>query len=96
MNTKPNGLFSRVALITLYSKRLIYPDGESQELSHDLRINQLVDLNGNPLSVPLPTAKMIVYRVFRMTTQSPIGEEITCYHLELIRSDELAQISENA
>ena len=78
--------------MTLYSKRLIYPDGDSQEVEHRLTINQIVDLNGVPLALPLPTDRMIVYRVFKITTDTPRGEEITNYHLELVRRDELQQI----
>ena len=77
--------------MTLYSSWLIYPEGgESQEITHRLRIGQLVDLNGNPL--PRPTARMIVYRVFRISTQTERGEEKTLYHLELMRRDELEQL----
>ena len=79
--------------MTLYSRRLIYPEGEAQEIDHRLRINQLVDLNGNPLSLPLATDRMIVYRVFKISTNTPIGEEITNYHLELVRRDELTELT---
>jgi hypothetical protein len=78
--------------MTLYSKRLIYPDGDTQEVDHRLSINQLVDLNGRPLNLPLPTDRMIVYRVYKITTDTPRGEEITSYHLELLRRDELWEI----
>jgi hypothetical protein len=76
----------------LYSKRLIYPEGDTQEIEHRLAINGLVDLNGTPLNLPLPTDRMIVYRVYKITTDTSIGEEITNYHLELMRRDELREI----
>ena len=79
--------------MTIYTTRLIYPDGDTQEISHRLGINQLVDVNGIPLPVPLPTTKMIAYRVYRINTETPIGEEITNYHLELIRRDELEKLN---
>ena len=75
--------------MTLYARRILYPEGDSQEISHRLGINQLVDLNGNPLLLPLKTDRMIVYRVFKISTEILVGEEITNYHLELVRRDEL-------
>ena len=80
--------------MTLYERRLIYPDGDAQEIDHPLRINQLVDLNGRPLNLPLPTDRMIVYRVYKINTETPVGEEITNYHLELVRRDELREITD--
>ena len=78
--------------MTLYSKRLIYPEGDIQELEHRLTINQIVDLNGIPLSLPLSTDKMIVYRVYKITTDTSIGEEVTNYHLELVKRNDLREI----
>ena len=78
--------------MTLYSKRLIYPEGDIQELEHRLTVNQIVDLNGLPLSLPLSTDRMIVYRVYKITTDTPIGEEVTNYHLELVKRNDLREI----
>ena len=72
------------------TQKLLYPEGDSREISHVLKINQFVDLNGNPLTLPLPTAKMIVYRVFRISMQSTRNENITNYHLELMNRNDLA------
>lgn len=74
--------------MTRTSYQVVYPEGDAQEIPHLLRINQLVDLNGTPLAVP-PAARMIVYRVFRMSTDVRKGEETVSYHLELVRRDEL-------
>jgi hypothetical protein len=52
-------------------------------------VNQLVDLNGNPLSLPLPSARMIVYRVWKVSTQAERHEESIYYHLELVTRPEL-------
>jgi hypothetical protein len=41
---------------------------------------------------PLPTAKMIVYRVFRIATESLKGEDIIRYHLEQLWRDELEEL----
>ncbi len=78
--------------MTLYSKRLIYPKGDIQELEHRLTINQIVDLNGLPLNLPLSTDRMIVYRVYKITTDTSIGEEVTNYHLDLVKRNELREI----
>ncbi len=78
--------------MTLYSKRLIYPEGDVQELEHHLTINQIIDLNGIPLSLPLSTDRMIVYRVYKITTDTSIGEEATNYHLELVKRNDLREI----
>ena len=68
---------------------IVYPEGDSREIEHDLRVNQLVDLNGNPLPLPLPSARMIVYRVWKVSTQAERHEEDIFYHLELVRRPEL-------
>ncbi len=68
---------------------IVYPEGDSQEIDHKLRVNQLVDLNGNPLELPLPTARMIVYRVWKITTAIERGCEETSFHVELVARPEL-------
>ena len=77
--------------MTIYSEILIYPSGDTQEAVHKLHINQLVDLNGRPLSLPLPTVKMIVYRVFKITVHESTGEHTKRYHLELVRREEMLE-----
>jgi hypothetical protein len=77
----------------LTTRRIVYPEGDTQEISHILRINQLVDLNGVPLAPPLPTTRMIVYRVYRMRTESTRGEDIIDYHLELVTRPELEELA---
>ena len=79
--------------MTLTSHQLVYPDGDTQEIEHRLRINEVVDLNGNPLSPPLPTSRMIAYRVFRISTSTRIGEEIISYYLDLLGRDELEELT---
>ena len=68
---------------------IVYPEGDTREIEHELRVNQLVDLNGNPLSMPLPSARMIVYRVWKVSTQAERHEESIFYHLELVTRPEL-------
>jgi hypothetical protein len=69
---------------------IIYPEGDHREIEHELRVNQLVDLNGNPLPLPLPTTRMIVYRVWKVSTETTVRhEENVWYHLELVTRPEL-------
>lgn len=73
--------------------QIVYPDGEAQEISRRLRINELVDVNGNPLRLPLPSAMMIVYRVYRMSTDTEIGLETVSFHLEQLSRAELEELT---
>ena len=75
--------------MTLYNRQLVYPDGDVQEIPHTLRVGTLVDLNGRPLAVSRISDRMIVFRVYRQSTEQSIGEETVCYYLELVRIDEL-------
>jgi len=76
----------------LTTRQIIYPGGDSQEIEHILSINQLVDINGFPLAPPLPTTRMIVYRVFRISTESLKGEDIIRYYLEQLWRDEMEEL----
>lgn len=73
------------------TKIVVYPDGDSQEVERALRINQVVDLNGYPLPLPLPTARMIAYRVYKISTAETIGEETTSYFLELLNQEQIRE-----
>lgn len=77
--------------MTVYSHYIVYPDGDMQEAMQPLTINQLVDINGGPLALPLPTVRMIVYRVYKITRSETKGETTTRYHLELVRRDEMLE-----
>jgi hypothetical protein len=79
--------------MTRTSYQLVYPDGDIQEIENRLVINQIVDLNGVPLSPPLRTARMIAYRVFRISTNTRTGEEIVSYYLDLLTRDELEELT---
>lgn len=76
----------------LTTRRIMYPEGDSREIDHALSINQLVDINGFPLTPPLPTSRMIVYRVFRIATESLKGEDIIRYHLDQLWREELEEL----
>ena len=77
--------------MTTYSRFLVYPDGDTQEAASQLQVNQIVDLNGIPLTPPLPTVRMIVYRVYKITAGESRGEHTTRYHLELVKREEMLE-----
>jgi hypothetical protein len=73
---------------------IVYPEGDTQEISGRLSINQLVDVNGGPLSLPLPTNRMIVFRVARINTREHKGGSETYHYLELMSAGELAEYTD--
>jgi hypothetical protein len=80
-------------MITAVNK-ILYPEGDCREIPHTLRINQIVDLNGQPLALPLKTTRIIAYRVYRISMQSTRNENITNYHLELMNRNDLMSFTE--
>ena len=77
----------------LLTRRIIYPEGDVQEIPHDLRVNQIVDLNGYPLQLPLADARIIAYRVYRKSTSVARHEETVSYFLELVPVRELETLT---
>ena len=77
-----------------FTKILVYPEGDRCETTHFLTFNQLVDLNGIPLKLPLQSAKTIVYRVYKISTEEKRGETITYFHLDLVTGDELFSLAQ--
>ena len=75
--------------MTLTYRYLIYPDGDEIEIDQDLRIDQMVDMNGIPLRLPLRSSKIIAYRVAKIHKRESRGEDNRYYHLELIPTSEL-------
>jgi len=68
---------------------LKYPEGDEIEIEYPLNFNQIVDINGNPLQLPTSSSKMIVYRVYRISTVEERGVITKFYYLELIVGQEL-------
>ena len=73
----------------LQTRVVRYPEGDEREVDHVLAVNQLVDLNGFPVSLPLTTSRTIVYRVWKVTTAEERKMEEITYHLELVTRPEL-------
>jgi hypothetical protein len=68
---------------------IVFPEGDVQEISGRLPINDIVDINGNHLSLPLPTNKMIAFRVAKIKTSENKGGNETFHYLELLSAEEL-------
>jgi len=68
---------------------VVFPEGDVQEIDGRLRIEQIVDLNGRPLPLPLPTARMIAFRVARISTKESRGGSEVYHYLDLLSAPEL-------
>ena len=75
--------------MTLYEYYMVFPDGDTQEISEALAIGSLYDINGNRLIPPLPTNKMIVYQVCGKRTREERGMVTIYYILEQLDATEL-------
>jgi hypothetical protein len=73
---------------------IVFPEGDTQEIQGRLRLNQLVDVNGSPLPLPLPTNRMIAFKVSRVSTKENKGSRETYHYLELMSAAELLEYSE--
>lgn len=70
---------------------IVYPDGDTQEIGGRLRLDQLVDINGNPMRTPLPSSRIIAYRVIKIVTKQSRGEDAVYHYLEVVPARELEQ-----
>jgi hypothetical protein len=73
---------------------VVFPEGDVQEINGRLALNQLVDLNGKPIVLPLPTNRMIVFRVFKISTDEYKGGNSAYHYLEQVSARELAEYVE--
>jgi hypothetical protein len=69
---------------------IVFPEGDVQEISGRLSIDELVDLNGRPLPLPLQTSRIIAFRVERVVVKEERNATATYHHLELASAEELA------
>jgi hypothetical protein len=72
------------------TRKLVFPEGDTQEIERALSFGQIVDVSGSPLSLPVPTVRMLAFRVRRISTEETRNEEITSYYLEQLFPDDLA------
>ena len=70
---------------------IVFPEGDTQEINSRLRLNQVVDVNGNPLPLPLPTNKMVAFKVNKINTRDYKGGSETFHHLEQLSARELLE-----
>ncbi|MCL2210365.1 MAG: hypothetical protein FWB95_00400 [Treponema sp.] len=70
---------------------IVFPEGDVQEIYKKLPFNTLVDMNGNVLSLPLPTNKMIVFKVVAIKTEEKTGVSETYHFLDLLSAEELEE-----
>jgi hypothetical protein len=68
---------------------VVFPEGDIQEIPGRLPLNALVDVNGRILPLPLPTNRMIAFRVYRIRVNENRGIHETFHHLELLSAEEL-------
>ena len=73
---------------------IVFPEGDTQEIQGRLRLNQVVDVNGIPLPLPLPTNRMIAFRVAKIQTKEGKGTSETFHFLELLSAVELLEYCE--
>jgi hypothetical protein len=73
---------------------IVFPEGDIQEIRGRLPFNAIVDMNGNVLSPPLPTNKMIAFRVTRIKTEEQKRSSETYHFLELLSADELLEYTQ--
>jgi hypothetical protein len=70
---------------------LVFPEGDIQEIKSRLPFNSIVDMNGNLLTPPLPTNKMIAFRVAGIKTDEKKGSSETYHFLDLLSAEELLE-----
>jgi hypothetical protein len=75
--------------MTLDEYFIVYPEGESQEIDRPLGIDQLVDLNGRALALPLPSPRIVAYRVVKIRHTEERGMHSVLHYVELVPAREL-------
>ena len=76
--------------MTIETRYLVYPDGDRQETQRLLRVDELVDMNGFTIPMPLRCARIVAYRVFKIRRMEERGELDILQYLELVPAYELA------
>ena len=78
--------------MTWETRVIVYPEGDHIEIERDLRVNEVVDLNGNPLNLPLETPRTIVFRVFKKATSDTNNGPVIRFYLEQLSLNETASL----
>ena len=74
----------------MFENYIVFPEGDTQEIVSDLPFDALVDLNGKLLGLPLPSCRMIAYRVIKIRREEGKGLQRSFHYLELVPPTELA------
>jgi len=69
---------------------IVYPEGDVQEVPGRLGINQLVDINGQPLPLPISDRRIIAFRVEKISVKENRGGTETYHYLDLVSASELS------
>ncbi len=85
----PKGAVDIVIPMTIETRYIIFPEGEIQEIGHLLSIDDLVDVNGFPLELPLRTEKTLAYRVTKIRRREERGELDILHYLDLVPASDL-------
>ena len=70
---------------------IVFPEGDTQEIRGRLVLNALVDVNGSPVNLPLPTNKMVVFKVVKIKSNEYKGGVETFHYLEQLSAQELLE-----
>jgi len=73
---------------------IVFPEGDAQEIRCRLTLNELVGINGNPLALPLPTNRMLAFRVAKISTNEYKGGKKIYHYLEQLSARELLEYVE--
>ena len=76
----------------LYEYFLVFTEGDIREINYSIPVSSFLDMNGNIITLPLPTHKMLVYQVIRKRTiQKEPGIVHEYYLLEQLDANELSE-----
>jgi hypothetical protein len=72
---------------------VVFPEGDIQEVPGRLPLNEIVDINGQSLCLPLLSSKTIAFRVAKIKVNENKGGNETFHFLELLSARELIPYS---
>jgi hypothetical protein len=78
--------------MTIETRWLVYPDGDRQETQRILRVDELVDMNGQTIHPPLANPRMIAYRVWKIRRTEERGELDVLQYLMLVPALDLGSL----
>jgi hypothetical protein len=75
---------------------VVFPEGDVQEVSGRLPLNEIVDINGQSIPLPLPSSRTIAFRVAKIKVNENRGGNETYHFLELLSARELLPYTQAA